>query len=97
MAQMAKNLPAMLETWVPSLGSIPGLGRSPGEEMTTRSSILAWRIHGQRSLVGYSPWGHKELDTPEQLSVFEVSFATVMSLLVTWFLVQDLLKVIHCV
>ena len=23
--------------------------------------------HGQRSLVGYSPWGHKELDTTEQL------------------------------
>ena len=25
-------------------GSIPGLGRSPGEEMATHSSILAWRI-----------------------------------------------------
>ena len=28
--------------------------------MATYSSILAWRIHGQRSLGGYSPWGHKE-------------------------------------
>ena len=28
--------------------------------MTTHSSILSWRIHGQRSLAGYSPWGHKE-------------------------------------
>ena len=27
------------------------------------SSILAWEIHGQRSLMGYSPWSHKELDT----------------------------------
>ena len=32
--------------------------------MATHSSILAWRIP-QRSLVGYSPWGRKELDTTE--------------------------------
>ena len=30
------------------------------KEMATYSSILAWRIHGQSSLVGYSPWGCKE-------------------------------------
>ena len=30
--------------------------------MATHSSILAWRIHGQRNLAGYSPWGHKESD-----------------------------------
>ena len=36
-----------------------------GEGMATHSSILAWRIHGQRSLVAYSPWGHKESDTAE--------------------------------
>ena len=29
------------------------------KEMATHSSILAWRIHGQRSLAGYSPWGRK--------------------------------------
>ena len=34
--------------------------------MATHSSILA-ESHGQRSLVGYSPWGHKKLDTTEQL------------------------------
>ena len=33
--------------------------------MATHSSILAWRIHRQRSLVGYSPWGHKKLDATE--------------------------------
>ena len=27
--------------------------------MTTHSSIFAWKFHGQRSLVGYSPWGCK--------------------------------------
>ena len=38
------------------------------EGMATHSSVLAWRIHGQRSLVGYSPWGHKESDMTEQLT-----------------------------
>ena len=28
--------------------------------MATHSSIHAWRIHGQRILVDYTPWGHKE-------------------------------------
>ena len=31
--------------------------------MAAHSSILTWRIHGQRSLVGYSSWGGKESDT----------------------------------
>ena len=39
-AQMVKNLPAMLETWVQSLG----WEDPPEEEMVTHSSILAWRI-----------------------------------------------------
>ena len=30
--------------------------------------FLSGKPHGQRSLVGYSPWGHKESDTTEQLS-----------------------------
>ena len=35
------------------------------EEMATHLSILAWDLksHEHRSLAGYSPWGHKELDT----------------------------------
>ena len=46
---------------------IPSLGREdPLEEgMETHSSILAWRIHGQRSVVGYSPQDHKESDMTE--------------------------------
>ena len=40
MAQMVQNVPTMAG----DLGSIPGLGRSPEESMTTHSSILAWRI-----------------------------------------------------
>ena len=39
------------------------------EEMATHSSIFACKkSHRQRSLVGYNPWGHKELDTTKQLN-----------------------------
>ena len=37
----------------------------PGKDMAARSSILAGKFHGQRSLVGYTPWSHKELDMTE--------------------------------
>ena len=51
------------ETWEWSLG-----WEDPLEEgMVTHSSILAWETHGQKSLVGYSPWGHEELDMTERL------------------------------
>ena len=36
--------------------------------MSTCSSILAWKFHGQRILVGYRPWGHRESDMAERLS-----------------------------
>ena len=55
-----KNLPTVQETWVQSLGREDPLG----EGMATHSSILAWRTHGQRSLVGYSP----KSDTTERRS-----------------------------
>ena len=63
MAQRLKHLPPVWETWVRSLGQ-----EDPQEkEMVTHSSILAWRIPGQRSLAGYSPRGRKESDTTERL------------------------------
>ena len=43
------------------LSSIPGLGDPLEKGMATHSSILVWKT--QRDLVGYSPWGRKELDT----------------------------------
>ena len=48
------------------LGSIPGLGRSPGRGHgnTFQHSCLE-NPHGQRSLVGYSPWGRKDSDMTE--------------------------------
>ena len=52
------------------LGSIPGLGRSPGEAVATHSIILAWRIpQTEESLVGYNPRGRKESDTTERFSL----------------------------
>ena len=64
-AQMVKSLPAMWETWVRSLHWEDPLEK----EMATHSSILAWRIHRWRSLVGYGPRGHKELDMTKQLTL----------------------------
>ena len=51
-------------------GSTPGSGRSPGEGngYPLQDSGLE-ESHGQRSLVGYSPWGHKESDTTKQLTL----------------------------
>ena len=46
-------------------GSIPGSGRSPGEWQPT-PVFLSGNFHEQRSLVGYSSWGRKELDTTDQ-------------------------------
>ena len=53
------------------LGSIHGLGRSPGEGNGNPLTpvVLPGESHGQRSLVGYSPWGRKESDTTEQLNL----------------------------
>ena len=60
-AQRMKCLPAMRETWVLSLGWEDPLEK----EMATHSSILSWRIPWTEELAGYSPQGHKELDTTE--------------------------------
>ena len=46
------------------VGLIPGLGRYPGVEYGTALQLfLPGKFHEQRSLVSYSPWGHKESDT----------------------------------
>ena len=58
-AQLVKNLPAILETWVQSLGWEDPLEKGKA----THSSILAWRIPWT------SPWGCKESDMTEGLSL----------------------------
>ena len=53
---MVRNLPAMQETWVLSLGQ-----EDPLEKAWQPTPVfLLGESHGQRSLVGYSPWGQKE-------------------------------------
>ena len=69
-----KNLPAMQGTQVWFLGQEDPLGKG----MTTQSRVLAWRTHGQRSLVGYIPWSHKKLDKTEQLSTIN-AYSCVLS------------------
>ena len=69
MAQMVKNLPAMQVIWIQSLGWEDPLGK----EMATTPVFLSGKSLGQRSLVGYSLWGHKESDITEQLTL---SYAT---------------------
>ena len=49
-------------------GSIPGSGGSPGEGNDNPLQVfLPGELHGQRSLIGYSPWGCKELDATQLL------------------------------
>ena len=60
-AQMVKNLPAMQETWVQSLGREDPWRR----EQQPTPVFSSGESHGQRSLAGYSPRGHKELSMTE--------------------------------
>ena len=64
MAQKVKNPPVMQETQVRSLGQEDPLEKG----MATHSPVsLPGESHGQRILVGYSPWDHKDSDTTERL------------------------------
>ena len=60
-AQVVKNLPAVNPGFNPWVGKIPGDGQPT-------PVFLPGEFHGQRSLVGYSPWGHKESDVTERLN-----------------------------
>ena len=65
-ARVVKNPP----TNAGYTGSIPGSGRFPWRRKWQPASVfLPGKFHRQRSLVGYSPWGHKELDTTERLTL----------------------------
>ena len=68
MVLVVKNLPDSAGD-IRDIGLIPGSRRSPGEGIFWRREptpvFLPGESHGQRSLAGYSPWGHKESDTTE--------------------------------
>ena len=58
---MVKHLPAMRET-----GFNPWVGKIPWRRKWQPALVLLpGKLHGQRSLAGYSPWGSKELDMTE--------------------------------
>ena len=61
-AQLVKNLPAIWETWVPSLGWEDPLEKG----MATHASILAWRIPWTEEPHRLQSVGFKELDLTEQ-------------------------------
>ena len=72
-AQLVKNLPAMLETWVSSLGH-----ENPLEKrMATHSSILAWRIPRKRNLAATI---HEDAESsmPEQLTRTQTAITTMI-------------------
>ena len=53
------------------LGLYPWVRKIPwGRKWQPTPIFLPGESHAQRSLVGYSPWSHKESDTPEQLTLF---------------------------
>ena len=65
---MVKNMPANTGD-TGDVGSIPGSGRLLWRRKGQPTPVfLPGESHGQRSLAGYSPWGHKELDTTELLT-----------------------------
>jgi len=64
-AQTGKNLPAMWNTKVRSLGQEDPWRR----EWLPTPIFLPGKSHGQRDLAGYNPWDGKELDTTEQLTL----------------------------
>ena len=68
---VVKNLPANIRD-LKDAGTIPGLGRFPWSRKWQSAPVFLpgkFHGHGQRSLVAYSPQGHKESDTSEGLSM----------------------------
>ena len=68
--QTVKNPPAMQRSgFHPSVGNIPWR-----REWLVTPEFLPWELHGQRSLAGYSQWGHKESDQTEWLMLSLVCY-----------------------
>ena len=58
---------------VGDLGLVPGLGGSPGGWCGSPFQYSCLKNpHGQRSLAGSSPWGHKDSDVAEHLSTAQL-------------------------
>ena len=71
--QLVKNPPENAED-TGDMGSIPGLGRSPGVGNDNHSSILAWKIPCTEKPGGYSPQDPEESDTTKHTIYIVFSF-----------------------
>ena len=69
---MVKNLPAMRKTWVQSLS-----WKDPLEENIAALQYSC--LENPRGLAGYSPWGHKESDTTERLSMHTRTHSSILA------------------
>ena len=77
-ALIVKNLPAMQETQVQSLGR-----EDPLEEAWQPSPVfLPGESHKQGSLMGYSPWGREESDTTEVTELADTEWASLVALMI---------------
>ena len=79
------------------LASIPGLGRSPGGGYGNPLKYSSLENpHGQMKLAGYSPWGYKESDMTEQLSIYLLStLKRCMPSLLIWGIQIKIMKNYH--
>ena len=68
MAQIVKNLPAMQETWVPSLDQEDTLEKG----MATHSSILAWRIPWTREPGRLQPMGSQRVRRDSETNTLQL-------------------------
>ena len=75
-AERLKCLPAVLETQVQSLGREDPLAK----KMKPTPVFLPGESHGQRILVGYSPWGCKESDMTERLHLLTIYICMLRSI-----------------
>ena len=72
-SQTVNNLPADSGGRIP--GFYPWVWKIPWRREWLPTPVFSpAEFHGQRSLVGYSPWGHKELDMTKQLTHTQVKW-----------------------
>ena len=89
-AQSVKNLPTVQETWVRSPG-----WEDPLEKWQPTPVSLPRKSHGQKSLVGCSPWGRKESGTTEWLTLTYSKYLCSFCGLFFFFFLPLVLKIPH--
>ena len=88
---MVKNLPEMRKTSVQSLGQEDPLEKV----MVTHTVFSPGESHGQRSLAGCSPWGHRESNTNKQLSLEPYRLPMIAAFgLIIWAKVIKIIKIL---